>query len=60
MPTMDTEEEQATGRAQGTLLLNSHYSETTIKGDWEQSLMTVFLTQLDWQITAILAPSARH
>lgn len=35
MPTMATEEGQATGRAQGTLLPNSHYSETTIKGDME-------------------------
>ena len=60
MPTADTEEEQATGRAQGTLLPNSHYSETTIKGDMGTVTDDCLLTQPVWQITAILAPSARH
>lgn len=60
MPTADTEEGQATGRAQGTLLRIATIQKPPSKGTWEQSLMTVFLTQPVWQITAVLAPSARH
>lgn len=59
MPTADTEEGQATGRAQGTLLPNSHYSETTIKGDMG-TVTDDCLRDTACQIKTILAPSARH
>lgn len=59
MPTADTEEGQATGRAQGTLLPNSHYSETTIKGDMG-TVTDDCLRDTACQIKTILVPSARH